>query len=206
MGTNYYARIIPSHERKEKLKELIDNDDFDITSEVDKTYGIFTPFKMDDVPVGEIHLGKASGGWKFLWNPNVYVIKNGHVEEKKNRDGSTSVTFVREPDTAYYLYPLTKKGIKEFIDREDVVIYDEYGDKQDKEVFFKEALEHTTWGGKEAYDAASYERENDNGRSGWRHVTDLTELLKEEGFEFTTNRQADFYSDGLRFSSSTDFS
>ena len=30
MGTNFYARIIPSEERKNKLKKAIDNNDVEI--------------------------------------------------------------------------------------------------------------------------------------------------------------------------------
>ena len=39
MGTNFYARIIPSKSRKEKLKKLIDEDRFDdIKDEVADMY------------------------------------------------------------------------------------------------------------------------------------------------------------------------
>ena len=67
MGTNYYARIIPSKERKEHLKQLIDENKFDeIQEEVNLMYGSDTQYSNGAV----IHLGKRSAGWKFLFNPN----------------------------------------------------------------------------------------------------------------------------------------
>ena len=39
MGTNYYARIIPSKERKEHLKKLIDENKFDEIQEEHKVLG-----------------------------------------------------------------------------------------------------------------------------------------------------------------------
>ena len=87
MGTNYYARIIPTKERKEKLKKLIGEDKF---------YDIEEQFR-ESYTDAEIHLGKRSAGWKFLFNPNY---------EK--------------------YYPLTKKGLLDFLNRDDVIIYNEY--------------------------------------------------------------------------------
>ena len=95
MGTNFYARIIPSKERKEKLKKLIDENYFDdIQSEVADMYGSSDEW---DENHGEIHLGKRSGGWKFLFNPNYERY-----------------------------YPLTKEGLMNFLKRDDVIIYTEY--------------------------------------------------------------------------------
>ena len=198
MGTNYYARILPTKERKEQIKRAIDADDFStIRDLVAETYNGERPYDMKDIMKGEIHLGKCSGGWKFLWNPNVYPIRKCHFEDTP--DGRRTIKF--DSDEAYYLYPLTKKGIKAFIDREDVVIYDEYGDKQDKEEFFQMALD---WNKKDGYDSDSYVSAHPEERR-WVCDTELTDLLEEEGFELSEYKH-DFYSDGLRFSTSTDFS
>ena len=95
MGTNFYARIIPSKERKEKLKKLIDENYFDdIQSEIADMYGSSDEW---DENHGEIHLGKRSAGWKFLFNPNYERY-----------------------------YPLTKEGLMNFLKRDDVIIYTEY--------------------------------------------------------------------------------
>lgn len=79
MGTNYYARILPSKGRKNEIKKAIDNNDFNkIKNLIDETYGRpHIDFDDDNnYHGGEIHLGKRSSGWKFLWNPNwVQTIK-----------------------------------------------------------------------------------------------------------------------------------
>jgi hypothetical protein len=204
MGTNFYARVIPIKERKDTLKELIDNNDFpNILHQTHEMYDSFRPYSMDDSIQGLIHLGKRSGGWKFLWNPNIYQIRNGHSVWIDNGDGSKFSKWVVEPDTAYYVYPLTKKGIKAFIDRPDIEIYDEYGEKQDKDDFFKEAIEWTTWNGHEAWDADSYNKKYPKERK-FSCENEYTDFLESLGYKLSEYK-SDFYSDGLRFSTATDF-
>ena len=108
--------------------------------------------------------------------------------------------YIRPLYSYIYIYPLTKKGIKAFIDREDVLIYDEYNELQDKEEFWQYALKND----KDDWDSASYE-ENKAGRM---HPVEgeLTDLLIQEGYKFTSHTNADFYSDGLRFAGFTEFS
>ena len=199
MGTNYYARILPSKERKKELHDAIEANDFSLITKL--TDEMYNPIRVEYgegyIIGGVVHLGKRSSGWKFLWNPNVFVIRNGHLE-----DSNGTRRYVPDPDTPLYTYPLTKKGLKSFIDREDVLIYDEYGELQDKEEFWKMALE---WGYEkddEGLDAASYEEKH----TSYPVTGDLTDLLKKEGYKFTTYTNSDFYSDGLRFAGFTDFS
>ena len=200
MGTNFYARIIPSVEQKEKLIEAINNNDFEsIKDKVTDMYGRIT-YYGGVLTGGEIHLGKRSGGWKFLWNPNVYIHRNGYLEEGR---------YVPEPSTLYYLYPLTKEGIHGFIMQEDIEVYDEYGEKQDKENFFKEAIEWTTWRGEEAWDSKSYEEYEKKQNPSYRvfkSQSELITLLQDNGVSFISESQSDFYSDGLRFATTTEFS
>lgn len=205
MGCNYYARIKPSKERREELKKILESDDFKkIVDEVHKTYGKFN-VEFGEVSGGFVHLGKSSGGWKFLWNPNVYVIKNGHMESSKDEKGVEHRIYVPDPDTAFYLYPLNKKGIKDFINRKDVAIYDEEHRYIDKEEFWEMTQSKDKWQGKEAWDAATYEKEYPNERR-WQCKSDLINLLEKEGYEFTSWSRSDFCSDGLRFATCTDFS
>jgi hypothetical protein len=207
MGTNFYARLIPTKKRKQELHEAIDNNNVSMVQTlVHEMYdSIYIDWNSNEIKGGCVHLGKRSGGWKFLWNPNVFVVRNGHSEWVEHSDGSKSSKWVKEPDTAKYTYPLTKEGIKAFIDREDVKIYDEYGEFQDKEEFWQMALNWTTWRDKEAWDAATYEAEN-FGEHHYKCSSDLIDLLEREGFEFTSDTCSDFYSDGLRFATSTEFS
>ena len=198
MSCNYYARIIPSKERKKELYDAIEANDFHLIKKLtDEMYGCLEKnFDNDKLIGGEVHLGKTSCGWKFLWNPNVFVVRNGHIEKVNG-----SRMFVPNPDTPLYLYPLTKQGLHDFIFREDVLIYDEYEELQDKEEFWQMAL---TFGQENGWDAAGYEKEYHE--YVYPVTGELTDLLKAEGYQFTSMSNSDFYSDGLRFAGYTDFS
>lgn len=197
MSTNYYAHIIPTKERKQELYDAIEDDDFrqviKLTRQMYET--IEKDLDTQELAGGVVHLGKLSGGWKFLWNPNVYVVRNGHLE--KCEGGGKK--WIPDPDTALYVYPPTKQGIKSFIDREDVLIYDEYDELQDKEEFWKMALTL------EGSDHKEYEKKHPEHARYYSHENDLTRLLERDGYTFTTFTKSEFYSDGLRFASSTDF-
>lgn len=211
MGTNYYARIIPSKERKKQLKDLIDNDDFrNICRMVQDTYSSpdFSYYE-NTICGGEIHLGKRSGGWKFLWNPNWYKIPQGHIEkENKREDGSYSVKYVEDGYDIFKYYDLNKESLKKFIDRDDVVIYDEYEERIDKEEFWDMALK---WGyGEEdtGWDSDSYEEWESNrnpNRRTYNYANEYSRWLESCGFTMNKNC-SDFYSDGLRFATNTSFS
>ena len=202
MGTNYYAHIIPTKKRKKELYDAIEANDFHLIEQLIKEmYGrIQRSYDNDEIIGGEVHLGKASGGWKFLWNPNVFVIRNGHLEDKNH-----TRTWVEDPPTALYMYPLTKQGLHDFIFRNDVLIYDEYEELQDKEKFWKMALEWGYGENDKGWDSADYEKEHSRGYS-YPVTGELTNLLTQEGYVFTSHTNSDFYSDGLRFSGFIDFS
>lgn len=204
MGTNYYARIIPKEKDIKELHELINLNDFEkIRKKTCDLYESFRPYHMNDEPTGQIHLGKRSCGWKFLWNPNIYQIRNGHSKKINNGGGSFTYQWEPEPDTPYYLYPLTKEGIKAFIDRNDIEIFDEYDEKLDKDKFFNEALNWVTWKGGEAWDSDSYHLAHPDEKD-WICKNEYTNFLESLGYKLSKNKN-DFYSDGLRFSTSTDF-
>ena len=202
MGCNYYAHIIPTKERRKELHDAIEANDFPLVKKLsDELYGrIELDYDTHEIVGGEVHLGKLSHGWKFLWNPNVFVIRQGHLE-----DGPTGRRYVSDPSIHKYLYPLTKQGLHAFIFRKDIMILDEYGEEQDKDVFWQKAL---AWEQPDGWDFASYE-EYERKYSNYTQypVTgELTDLLKQEGYKFTSRSNSDFYSDGLRFAGYTDFS
>lgn len=60
MGTNFYLRHKISEEDKKLLKNAIEEDD---------------PLTIDKLTqcTREIHIGKASYGWKFLWDANYFI-------------------------------------------------------------------------------------------------------------------------------------
>ena len=211
MGTNYFARIIPTKERKEKIKQALDDNDFDEIKElVNKTYSSpYYDYQTNTIVGGEIHLGKRSGGWKFLWNPNWYKVLKGHSEVTEVTPNVRTYHWVEHGFEVFKYYELTKESIKNFIDREDVVIYDEYGVQQDKEEFWNMAL---NWGykkdGEEGWDGEAYEEWEMNRNPKYKpitHETDYSKFIEQCGFK-TNKYKTDFYSDGLRFATSTDFS
>ena len=199
MGTNFYARIIPSKSRKEKLKKLIDEDCFDdIKEEVADMYNRSDDFHENH---GEIHLGKRSGGWKFLFNPNYERY-----------------------------YSLTKESLMNFLKREDVIIYSEYFSFKEnakyskykytddpnscKEEYLWTAEQFmdmaTNWGynNPEAWDGESYEkyeREKNPSYLGYERYGDIAneEFWIERGYKPS---YYNFYNDGLRWSTCCEFS
>ena len=208
MGTNFYARIIPTKERKQQIKEAIDNDDFErIKTLVNETYS--SPnylYDSGEYAGGEIHLGKRSGGWKFLWNPNWYKLVKGHIEEQEI-PGGKEYHWVKDGFDVFKYYDLTKESLKKFIDREDVVIYDEYDKKQNKDEFFKMAIE---WGydkDNEGWDGETYEKWEAKQNTNYTphvHETEYSKFLEECGIKLRKYK-TDFYSDGIRFAAFNEF-
>jgi len=208
MGTNYYARIIPTKERKEAIKTVIDKNDFNrIKHLVRKTYGSTEYDIADGFCGGEVHLGKRSAGWKFLWNPNWYKDLKGHTEWEDVGNGCRIGHFVDDGYEVFKYYDLTKESIKKFIDREDVEIWDEYDEKQDKEEFWKMAIEWGYTDDDKGWDGESYEeweKERNPNRKCYDYLTDYGKFLIDCGFTLS-KYNTDFYSDGLRFATTTDF-
>lgn len=199
MGTNFYARIIPKEEDKQKLIDAINDDRDDLIEDLSSEfYGYRNKYTRKG---NKIHLGKRSGGWKFLWNSNVIRYVEGHLDENDH--------YV--PVYKYdYVYPLTKQGITDFCNRKDVVITDEYGTIYDPEDFLKMAF---SWGEPDGYIGKTYE-ESHKGESGYRNYywsekyqrgmhTKDDEMWFDLGYIV---EYYDFESDGLRFSTSINFS
>ena len=115
-----------------------------------------------------IPVGHRAGGWKFSWSPY-------------NK----------------YLKSLTREGINEFVYRDDVVIYDEYDEVQDKEEFLKMAYD---WGKENGWDSETYRKEHPD-ENHYPLTIYQRDLCKFLGYEvkFNNSYQADFYSDGLRW-------
>lgn len=211
MGTNYYAYIIPIKKNKNELKKMIDNDELDKV--LDKSKEMYGNIKYDvdtNQLVGcKVHLGKSSIGWKFLWNPQVFLVPHGHYETFQTEYGEKYELYAKEPPTLYYLYPLTKKGITDFVMREDIVIRNEYGESVDKEGFLyfamvgKNIYRSITGEIKEALDSRLYEEIHPSRI----HISrsELVKALEAEGYKMISKSLSDFYSDGLRFSTNTYF-
>ena len=185
MGTNFYARILPTESQINELKDLIDKKYFQtLLQQVEYLSGESDEYTLRNV----IHLGKRSGGWKFLWNPNVrddWNLKEGRHVYK-------------------FLYPLTRKGISEFLSRPDIIITSEYytdGDKSEM-LTTEEFLDMAFNWYPDGYDLKKYE-ESDNGHDLY---PDSRGKAKAREWGFDSYKGLEFYSDGLRFSTTLTFS
>lgn len=239
MGTNYYARIIPSKKRVENLKNLISSGNLKITDEVQKMYGEYIAGESEGGSL--IHLGKKSGGWKFLWNPNVSNVWEDWEDGMKLDKDSKPVY------TLHKIYDLTAKGIMKFLQRKDIVITDEYceidtidgllsardnpDNDPDKtsvytfEQFWK--LSYIDGGKEDLFDGKTYDEYSEMmynriskgdtegmtkfdidtykyPRTPHYYPSELAWLEQQYGYKLTS--YGDFYSDGLRFATSVNFS
>lgn len=206
MGTNYYARIIPKQEDKQKLIDAINNNQFDIVQ--DECKRLFGDKDQYENIGGIIHLGKRSGGWKFLWNANVYEYIEGRIDENGPWD-KTNFKYKHE-----FIYPLTKQGISDFLHRDDVVIVSEYYHDDEPQYASKddtptadEFLEMAfNWCKEDGFDGKTYhEWQIKNGEPTYDYYDNET-CEKWERLGYKLNSSSDFYSDGLRFSTSSWFS
>lgn len=191
MGTNYYLRNKPTdveigrligyikEYRPEKIKE-----------EVERLYS--NPSEYNYENKGIIHLGKRSAGWKFLWNPNLYLkFKDNDVELVK-------------------FYDLTKKGIYDYLKEQEskgsFICTEYYTDDPDDEFNEGEILSvdeffsmATNWDG---YTSDEYPDKS--------KYTNVSEKWNKEfgkfGYAAIDDNHFDFERDGLRFSTNTEFS
>lgn len=199
MGTNFYARIIPKEEDKQKLIDFIKYNHFNvIESFASELYGERNEYTRRG---NVIHLGKRSCGWKFLWNSNVIKYTEGYLDENKQ--------YV--PVYKYdYVYPLTKQGITDFCNREDVIITDEYGEQYAPKDFLEMAF---SWGQPDGYTGKTYEESHKEESSYknyyWSEKYQRGMHTKDDEMWFDLGYIVEYYdfeSDGLRFSTSINFS
>lgn len=190
MGTNFYARIIPKEEDKQKLLDAINNNQYDIIENLaSELYGNRNEYTRKG---NVIHLGKRSGGWKFLWNSNVIQYCDGYIDKETGK-----FVPVYKFDT---VYPLTHKGITEFVMRDDVIIYDEYGELQPKREFLDMAF---SWEQPNGLTAKEYQENPKYDAPPYFDCPRVNKKWEDFGVKV---EYYDFESDGLRFSTSTNFS
>lgn len=140
MGTNFYKVKTLTREEKDKLIDAINNDRV--------TNGDFYSLHFRDennddivIPNKEVHIGKRSGGWKFLFDHNDWAYYP--------RDKDKFVEWVNDPSTGK--------------------IVDEYGEEYTPEQFWNEEVmpTYTTkWvDGQDRFDYESYNKWcEENGR------------------------------------------
>lgn len=128
MGTNYYLRKKTSNIDKEKILSYLDSEyeklrkqvsiniyDLDMSLE-DFCYEI----KLNNAPyIEEIHIGKRSFGWQFLWDYHGGKYYRASLED-----------------------------IKKFLSNPDYEIVDEYGETYTFEQFFNEEVGKSLYEGR----------------------------------------------------------
>ena len=201
MGTNFYARIIPKEDEKNELINKIANNKFDeIEDLASELYGHRNEYTRKG---NKIHLGKRSCGWKFLWNPNIIRYCDGYIDPETKE-------FV--PVWKYdQVYPLTKQGITDFCNREDVIITDEYGEQYTSKEFLEMAF---SWGEPDGWVGKTYEEDPRSGPSSYRNYYWSEKYQrgmhsKEDEMWFDLGYIVEYYdfeADGLRFATSINFS
>lgn len=157
MGTNFYAKHIPTEEEYNKMQEALTN------RQLDKLEELIHDAKK------EYHIGKRSGGWQFLFAPHV-----------KLRSGFHNSGEVVSP------WENTLESIKEYLSRPDVEIYDEYGNKFTPEQFWNEEIGECLYNDPEnCINGEQYYKKYPNQRSGL--FMEDTEFTTDEGLRFSTD-------------------
>lgn len=194
MSTNYYLRHKPSFTQINELTDLIhstkDGEHFqEVIDMVNKIYGEPDEYNQS-TEWGKLHIGKRSGGWKFLWCPNI-IKKN--VSYMDNDELTSKYEYE-------YRYPLTKQGLTDFIMQDNIVIVDEYDEIQDKKKFLEMAFNWNVDG----WDSLKYSDEHSDPYR-YNSYKDQ-EKYRKLGYTFSTRYQTDFFNDNLRWSIFDDFS
>jgi hypothetical protein len=122
--------------------------------------------KLFDDNYEKIHIGKSSFGWKFIFDYNHFKY-----------------------------YDLNRKSINDFLCRNDVKLYDEYGEQVSIDDFWRLVDSK-----KDGYDNISYYKDSDT-----LPFLLFEELIPDDLKEYKVEAY-EFYSDDLRFASTTDFS
>lgn len=104
MSTNYYLRVLPPIDIKKRVKAAVDTDNFEKLETLSAYYRQFPEYPDEEdytqKRFGLLHLGKRSGGWKFLWNPHLTAFCTDYKTGKYELQS---------------LYSLSPEGIESFL-------------------------------------------------------------------------------------------
>ena len=80
MGTNYYWRPLVTEEEREKILERVKN------SKTIQEIKDFIYYDLSNGEKSEIHIGKSSHGWQFLFNLGIRNYTHGQSLKKEDID------------------------------------------------------------------------------------------------------------------------
>lgn len=157
MGVNFYCRKIPTASEMKEMQQALTERQYDKLQ------------KLIDTATKQYHIGKRSGGWQFLFAPHI-----------KRRSGFYDSGQVVSP------WEETIASLKNYLSREDVEIYNEYGDKFTFYEFWNEEIGDSLFNDPENYiNSKQYYEKYPNQKSGL--FLEDTEFTTEEGLRFSTN-------------------
>lgn len=164
MGTNFYMKRIPTEDDIQMMSTLA------LEQKLDELQAFVTELNH------EIHIGKRSCGWKFLFN---------------HQDGK-------------YFDPRHQESLKAWLDDPHYKIVDEYGDKYTFEEFWQMVREWDANPRNDWDDAAYRKYEFDKGN---RYDMSCSSDVARKTYNMfgVTPLYYDFWLDGLRYSTSTEF-
>lgn len=122
MGTNFYARHIPSELEYARMQEALTNRELDRLRE------------LLDASQKKYHIGKRSGGWQFLFAPHI-----------KLRTGFGNSGQIVSP------WENTLESIKDYLSRPDVEIRNEYDEVFTPEQFWTEEIGYCLYNDPDKY-------------------------------------------------------
>lgn len=160
MGTNFYCRKIPTASEMTEMQKTLAERQYDKLQEL-----ISNSAK-------EYHIGKRSGGWQFLFAPHI-----------KRRSGFSDSGQIVSP------WEETISSIKKYLSRDDIEIYNEYGEKFSFYDFWNEEIGYCLFNDPEKYI---------NSEQYYKKYPSQNSHIFLEPMEFTTE-------EGLRFSTDQDF-
>lgn len=160
MGTNFYCRKIPTASEMKQMQQLLAKRQYEQLQE------------MINTAAKEYHIGKRSGGWQFLFAPHI-----------KRRSGFSNTGQIVSP------WEETIDSIKNYLSREDVEIYNEYGETFSFYDFWTEEIGNCLFNDPEKYI---------NSEQYYKKYPSQKSNIFLEPMEFTTE-------EGLRFSTDEDF-
>ena len=157
MGTNFYARHIPTELEYARMQEALTNRELDRLRE------------LLDASQKQYHIGKRSGGWQFLFAPHI-----------KLRVGFGNSGQVVSP------WENTLESIKEYLSQPDVEICDEYGRTFTPEEFWNEEVDDALYNDPEKYINGEQYYQKHPQEKRYVFDSDM-EFTTDEGLRFSTD-------------------
>ena len=127
MGTNYYWRPLVTEEEREKILEKVKN------SKTIQEIKDFIYYDLLNERKSEIHIGKSSHGWQFLFNLGIRNYTHGQSLKKEDIDKwfRSGVIFDEYGDE------ISVDDFWELVDyKKDEMDYDEYDKKYPEEAHY----------------------------------------------------------------------